>query len=272
MFLSSPFRVQSYNERGFNYMEELLAFADSGFESEQFIEAVGNIVKLGCHNPPCQNAGCLRSSTCAGTSSDEKEDIGNLVTKVFRTFMELNLWDFPDSPGGSNMPSPSPTQCKVNCTDEPTMSPFSPTMTPSGSPFMDPTSIPSSAPSSSFDQKMEYFAVVKMILQDKRDQLESEVFATPSTAVYAFDGFLQALEDVSTTEYDGLSFYLGQDPTSNLGHGIANIALFLAHASTRGLRLNTCEETTDRDNNEILCPMSTASMKCTVLVDSITKR
>jgi hypothetical protein len=253
-------------------MEELLAIADSGFEGEKFIEAVGNIVKLGCHNPPCQNAGCLGSATCAGTSSDDKEDISNLVTKVFRTFIELNLWDFPDSPGGSNMPSPSPTQCKVNCTDEPTMSPFNPTMTPSGSPFMDATSIPSVAPSSMFDQKMEYFALVKMILLDKREQVENEVFATPATAVYTFDGFLQALEDVSTTEYDGLSFYLGQDPTSNLGHGIANIALFLAHASTRGLRLNTCEETTDRDNNEILCPMSTAAMECTVLVDSITKR
>eukprot|EP00804_Cyclotella_cryptica_P017910 CCRYP_001289-RA/>CCRYP_001289-RA protein AED:0.06 eAED:0.06 QI:88/1/1/1/1/1/6/58/1097 len=265
-------RVQSYDEGGFNYMEELLHFADSGFKDEEFIKAVGKIVKLGCHNPPCQNAGCLSSSTCAGTSSGDEEDIGNLVTKVFRTFMELTLWDFPNSPGGSNMPSPSPTQCKLNCTDEPTMSPFDPTLAPTVSPFVDPTSIPSAAPSSEFVQRKEYFALVKMILEDKREQVENEVFVTPAPAVFTFDGFLQALEDVCTAEYDGLSFYLGQDSTSNLGHGIANIALFLAHASTRGLRLNTCEETTDINNKEILCPASLATMECTVLVDARTRR
>jgi hypothetical protein len=57
---------------------------------------------------------------------------------------------------------------------------------------------------------------------------------------------------------------------SNLGHGIVNLALFLAHASTRGLRLNTCDEMTESDT-DAECPMSTAAMRCPVLVDSITR-
>jgi hypothetical protein len=106
-------------------MERLLQFADSGLKDEEFIKAVGNIVKLGCNNPPCKNPGCLSSITCASASSDE-EDMGSLVTKAFRTFMELDLWEFAESPGRSNVPTPSLIQCKVGCADQPTMSPLYP--------------------------------------------------------------------------------------------------------------------------------------------------
>jgi hypothetical protein len=77
---------------------------------------------------------------------------------------------------------------------------------------------------------------VKVILEYKKELIVKKIFTTPDQPVYTFDGFLKALEDVSTNSPDGLVFYLGQDSNSNLGHGIANIAVFLAHAATRGKR------------------------------------
>lgn len=45
--------TQSYNKGGFNYIEKLNEFADSGFPAEdaEFIKAVISIVQVGCHNP-----------------------------------------------------------------------------------------------------------------------------------------------------------------------------------------------------------------------------
>jgi hypothetical protein len=224
-------QIQSYDQDGFNYMEGLLEFADSGFMDADFIIKTHNIVKFGCHNPPCKNSGCIGSPNCA---LGDEEDAGNFVPKALRTITELDLWSFPNSPCGSNMPSPSPTKCKLGCTDEPTNSPFDPTSTPSAAPIIDPTGTPSAAPTSEADQRKGYFLYVKMILENKREQIEKEVFTEPNTSVYTFHGFLEALEDVYTVAPDGLIFFLGQDSNSNLGHGIVNIALFLSHASTRG--------------------------------------
>ena len=226
-------RVQSYDQSGFNYMEELLRFADSGFNDEEFIIKTNNIVKLGCHNPPCQNLGCIKSLTCSGDMSDD-DDTGNFVTKAFRTFIEVDLWTFPQSPGGSNMPSPSPTRCKTDCTDPPTYPPLDPTITPSSAPMIVPTLHPTEPPTSKSNERKAYFNYVSMIFDNKRERIEQEVFASLDNPIYTFDGFLEALEDFYTAEPAGLSFFLGQDATSNLGHGIVNIALFLAHASTRG--------------------------------------
>ena len=132
------------------------------------------------------------------------------------------------------MPSPSPSMCKIGCTNEPTNSPLDPTVTPSSSPFVDPTSTPTGAPTSLADQRRSYFVYVKTILENKREEIEKEIFSTPNTPVYTFDGFLKSLEDMFIQQPDGLAFYLGQDSHSNLGHGIASVAMFLAHASTRG--------------------------------------
>ena len=88
-------RVQSYDQPGFNYMKGLREFGDSGFRDEEFIIKTNNIVQWGCHNPPCENAGCIGSATCSDASS------GGIVTKVYRTILEMNLWNFPQSPGVS---------------------------------------------------------------------------------------------------------------------------------------------------------------------------
>uniref|UniRef100_A0A0G4GP66 Histidine kinase n=1 Tax=Chromera velia CCMP2878 TaxID=1169474 RepID=A0A0G4GP66_9ALVE len=49
--------VQSYNEGGWSYMDELKSFVDAGLPSpgsdSGFIKAVSGIVNRGCHNPPC---------------------------------------------------------------------------------------------------------------------------------------------------------------------------------------------------------------------------
>jgi hypothetical protein len=207
-------RVQPYDEGGFNYMKGLLEFADSGFTDDEFVIKTHNIVKFGCHAPPCQNSGCLCSPTCADTSS-ESDDTG-FMTKAYRTYTEVDLWSFPTSLGGSLMPSPSPTKCTSDCTPQPSYSPLNPTGTPSASPFIEPTLAPTYSPTSLIDQRLSYFLHVKTILEYRKEQIVKEIFTTPGTPVYTFDGFLDALEDVSTNAPDGLIFYLGQDANSNL--------------------------------------------------------
>ena len=45
--------LQSYSERGWNYIDELHKFVDSGMTDPSFINAVSGIVNRGCHDPPC---------------------------------------------------------------------------------------------------------------------------------------------------------------------------------------------------------------------------
>lgn len=45
--------LQSYDERGWNYMDELHKFVDGGMTGDTFINAVSGIVNRGCHDPPC---------------------------------------------------------------------------------------------------------------------------------------------------------------------------------------------------------------------------
>ena len=45
--------LQSYDERGWNYLVELHKFVDDGMKNSSFIEGVSGVVNRGCHDPPC---------------------------------------------------------------------------------------------------------------------------------------------------------------------------------------------------------------------------
>jgi len=45
--------LQSYDERGWNYMDELHKFVDGGMVDHSFINGVSGVVNRGCHDPPC---------------------------------------------------------------------------------------------------------------------------------------------------------------------------------------------------------------------------
>jgi len=45
--------LQSYNERGWNYIDELHKFVDGGMSDHSFINGVSGVVNRGCHDPPC---------------------------------------------------------------------------------------------------------------------------------------------------------------------------------------------------------------------------
>ena len=229
-------RIQTYDMGGFHYMTELHYFADNGNTDTDFIKKVGAIVQSGCHSPPCENAGCL-NFPCDGASPVDEEAI---IAKAYRTFSELNLGDiFPTSEGGSNSPTPVPTQCETNCTDEPTLSPLTPTSIPSD--------IPSTPPTIFTDMINLRHDYMKTYLEYRRPFLESTVFVTETqsglepTKYYTLDGFLSSLEDFVTEGVNGLMFIIGQGANS-FEQGLVNIALFLAHAKTRGLLWDTCEE------------------------------
>ncbi|KAL7529805.1 hypothetical protein ACHAXR_003168, partial [Thalassiosira sp. AJA248-18] len=159
-------RVQTYDQGGFNYMERLHEFADGGMKDDIFIKHVGAIVQTGCHDPPCESAGCL-GFPCDGAYPID-ENAG--VTKAFRTFFELNLWNlFPATPGGTNTPTPAPTQCQENCTEIPTLSPLPPTATPSKAPIVIPTSVPSESPTRVIDARIARFEDMSTYLKRRRD-------------------------------------------------------------------------------------------------------
>jgi hypothetical protein len=228
-------RVQSYDKGGFNYMNELRIFADNGMTDTVFIQRVGAIIQSGCHSPPCESAGCL-NFPCDGASP---VDEGTIITKAFRTFSELDLWDdFPLSGGGSNAPSPAPTPCSANCTDEPTHSPFTP-----------PTIFPSASPTQLINKIIGRFEELKEHIERRRQQIESTVFMSETDSgfepskLYSLDGFLAVLEDFATEGVEGLLFNIGQVVAGDsLEHGLVNIALFLSHAMTRGILWDSCEE------------------------------
>lgn len=275
-------RIQSYDQGGFNYLEQLHAFADEGMQDDVFIKSVGAIVKTGCHDPPCTNAGCL-IFPCDGASPVDENGI---VTKAFRTFFEFNLLDsFPESPGGSNTPTPAPTQCKENCTQFPSASPLPPTATPTEPPFLTLTSVPSGAPTRLLDARLAGFEEFAMYLTNRREVIENEIFVTetdsglqPSTQ-YTLDGFLNSLRDMVTEGIGDAVFYIGQG--GDFHQGLVNVALFLAHALTRGIAWDTCEEINHhlvdgklplsnscgqhgRSYSDDICPLTDAAMECPV--------
>jgi len=45
--------LQSYDERGFHYINELHKFVDGGMSDNSFIDGISGIVNRGCHDPPC---------------------------------------------------------------------------------------------------------------------------------------------------------------------------------------------------------------------------
>ena len=45
--------LQTYNQRGWSYMDELREFVDGGMKDASFIEGVSGVVNRGCHDAPC---------------------------------------------------------------------------------------------------------------------------------------------------------------------------------------------------------------------------
>merc|ERR1719253_1437576 len=206
-------RVQRYDQGGFNYMDELSVFADNGMKDDVFIKKVGAIVQSGCHDPPCESAGCL-NFPCDGAYPVNKNTI---VTYAYRTFMQLDIWNiFPLTLGGSNAPSPAPTQCQANCTELPSLSPLPPTATPSKAPIVIPTSLPSEAPTLLLDSRLARFEDIVRHLKRRRDRIDSQIFVSESDSgfvpsmLYTLDGLLNALKPLATEGVDDMLFYVGQ--------------------------------------------------------------
>jgi len=244
-------RVQSYNQGGFNYLTELHKFADSGMKDDVFITKVGSIVQSGCHNPPCQRAGCLEYP-CDGAYPVNENAV---VIKAFRSFSQLNLWnEFEETLGGSHKPSPAPTVCKrTNCTDIPTYSPVRETKRPTNKPIVVKTRQPTPQPTGEFDIRRRKFDELSRYLKQRKRAIESTVFVSKSRSgfgnvrsrLYTLDGFLATLKDLAISGVEDMFFDIGQGAEGSSDQGLVNIALFLSHAMTRGIIYDTCEEVND---------------------------
>lgn len=275
--------VQNHEDGEWNYMEQLRVFGDNMFEDQFFVKEVNAIVEVGCRHPPCREAGCV-SFPCDGAYSGNEN---SAVNRAFLTFNILGLWDnFEESLGGSNSPTPVPSICP-DCTGSPTLLP---TNTPTATPLVDFTSAPSAAPSREVTVLNRRFNDFQEHLINRRSLLESTVFVSETesgladSTLYTLDGLLSVLKDLTTKGTDdgsgaNLMFYIGQDNDKNFSYGLVNMALFLAHATTRGLRFDSCEEVNhhliegklpisnscgqnSQSYNEDLCPMADVAREC----------
>lgn len=275
-------RVQNYEDGEWNYMEQLRIFADNQFEDNVFIKEVNAMVEVGCRHPPCKEAGCV-SFPCDGAYP---ENVNRAVNRAYLTFTVLGIWDFKESLGGSNSPTPVPSVCP-ECTGTPTLVP---TNSPTATPLMDFTSAPSEAPTREVTVLLRRYDDFRTHLLNRRRLLDSKVFVSEtksglaSSTLYTLDGLLSILKDLATKGTDdgsghNLMFYIGQDNDKNFNYGIVNMALFLAHATTRGLRFDSCEEVNhhlvdgklpisnacgqhSQSYNEDVCPMADFAREC----------
>ena len=95
-------RIQSYDKNGWNYMEELKAFVDSGYDDFEFVDRVSSILNLGCHSPPC--TGISPSATEAHNQVD-RNDVFQRFLNIFRV-----VYNFPAPPPPTPLPTPYPTE------------------------------------------------------------------------------------------------------------------------------------------------------------------
>lgn len=95
-------RIQSYDRDGWNYINELKAFADGGYDDFDFVDRVSSIINLGCHSPPCTGI-----SPTAREAHNLRER-----NEVFQRFLnQLRVvYNFPAPPPPTPLPTPFPTE------------------------------------------------------------------------------------------------------------------------------------------------------------------
>jgi hypothetical protein len=95
-------RIQSYDRDGWNYIDELRAFADGGYTDFEFVDRVSSIINLGCHSPPC-----IGISPTAQEPHNQRER-----NDVFQRFLnQLRVvYNFPAPPPPTPLPTPYPTE------------------------------------------------------------------------------------------------------------------------------------------------------------------
>lgn len=167
--------------------------------------------------------------------------------------------------GGTHEPTPSPTEC-TNCTETtyaPTLSPMFPTMSPTYLPTEPPTFRPSPPPTRAIVNDYAIADEVEKFLDENKAKIESTIFVSDSangkvpSKLYSYDGFLYSLKEASRKGIGENYFYFGQGKEGGRDYGLVNIALFLSHAMTRGLKWDTCEEVNEHAIDDKL-PMSNA--------------
>ena len=104
--------VQSYNEGGWKYMDELAKFVEGGMQGTAFIDAVSGIVNRGCHNPPC-GTGAL----------DGGHERSQNFKKVLETFFAGSPPEVSGSTTTSNVDEPSSPSSPTSSTPSPPSSP-----------------------------------------------------------------------------------------------------------------------------------------------------
>jgi len=106
--------VQSYDEGGWRYIDELAKFVEGGMEGTSFIDSVSGIVNRGCHNPPC------------GTGA---VDGGYERSQNFKKVLDTMFAGDPPEVSGSMSPSNLESSTKPSAIIPSSHSPLPPTQT-----------------------------------------------------------------------------------------------------------------------------------------------
>eukprot|EP00804_Cyclotella_cryptica_P021002 CCRYP_009303-RD/>CCRYP_009303-RD protein AED:0.09 eAED:0.09 QI:102/0.93/0.93/1/0.8/0.62/16/340/1751 len=227
-------RIQSYDKGGWNYIEELKAFADGGYADFDFVDRVSSILNLGCHSPPCTGI-----SPTAMEPHNERDR--NDTFQRFLNQLQV-VSNFPAPPPPTPLPTPFPTEepsVVVPTTDPPTR-PRMPTVSPTISPA--PTSLAGRPPSKVATDFWERVTTSKKHVEEVL--LTSEhPYGISASYIYTWKSFLISLEKMTKDEIGpgpGNWFYIGEEDT--VDYGLVNLAAFLAHAVTQSIYFDACDE------------------------------
>ena len=195
--------LQSYNERGWDYLTELHKFVDGGMQDTGFINAVSGIVNRGCHDPPCGT----------GEVDGMQERAGNFEKVLTTLLSEPPLIV-------TEIPTPNPT--RPPNTERPTRE---------GEPPPKPGDISAN----------NVFKILDDVKEDIDDRLFLYQGSEPST-VYRHEGFIAGLRIMFEEGVAGKYFYLGDDSGDGHLYGLANIAAFLGQSMKETIQYDACDE------------------------------
>eukprot|EP00804_Cyclotella_cryptica_P010088 CCRYP_018038-RD/>CCRYP_018038-RD protein AED:0.19 eAED:0.19 QI:308/1/1/1/0.81/0.70/17/2275/1193 len=226
--------VQSYDQRGWSYMEK-----------------IRNISAIVAINGTIDSSLAMQVD-CILKTGKVKCDVAMDTTDIFGEVLS--------AVANFNLPTASPTvtQPTLPPVDFPTTSPVVPP-----TPFPSISTPPTSSPVIFVSPSKPNIDIIMKYLEEKRSSIEAKILTpltTDELGIYTFEGFTETLSLMATGITGSKSFYVGHGSNNaeSQKRGLVNIAAFLAHVRTLSIEANTCDELNRDFINQTQYPLSNA--------------
>jgi hypothetical protein len=234
--------VQSYNQGGWYYLDELHKFVDGGMIDNSFIDAVSGIVNHGCHNPPCAtgpvDGATIRRDNFAkvlNAFAEGNENSPSSVDTEAPVTVAPSVTQSTELPSGGNENSPSPVDTEAPVTVAPSVT----QSTDAIAIDTNKTTIQLSTYTALTNELMHYQNVIEETVLSYPDLNGVKVMSE----TYTFEKLLHCLAYAINDGYAGeKKFYTNGTMGSSIKYGMVNLAAFLAQAMTESIQYDACEE------------------------------